>query len=85
MWPDIDLRCADRRRRNHMARDIASWIELEAEGNVRWRLGAVRMHVQLEIDLRAGFDQPTGTVWEHVALFADRIFVEKDALLSDLE
>src|SRR5688572_30274725 len=68
-----------------MLRDITDGIELETEGDIRRGVLAVRMEMELEVDLRSSLDQPARSFREDVALLSDRVFVEEHSLLSHLE
>src|SRR5262249_53452721 len=80
---EVDLQRAHRGRGNHVLRNVAFRVERETQLDVGRRVGADGMEMELEIDLRSGFDQTAGSLRKHVALLSNRVLVEKDSLFSD--
>src|SRR5688500_3676020 len=43
------------------------------------------MQVKLKVDFCTSLDEPAGSFGEHITFLADRIFIKKDTLLSNLK
>jgi hypothetical protein len=58
-------------------RHIALGIELEADADLGWCVFPVRVEMHVHPDLGTRLDQPAGTLVEHVAVLAERVFVQE--------